>query len=90
MQVLTHLLQQDAAQVMVLPIDWRQYDTRSPLLAEIARGIQPIEKTRQSSPAVNVRSRLQAAPPNQRRALLLAHVREQAIKVLGLSSVTYD
>ncbi len=86
LQVLAHLLQQDAPQIMVLPIDWRRYTAQSPLLAEIKRDLKPIEKSRSSSPVVDVLSRMQAAPLNQRRSLLLTHVREQAIKVLGLTS----
>jgi acyl transferase domain-containing protein/NADPH:quinone reductase-like Zn-dependent oxidoreductase/acyl carrier protein len=85
LQVLTQLLQQDVAQVIVLPIDWRKYDLRAPLFTEIARGLRTIETTKPPSPVIDVPAKLQAAPANQRRSRLLAHVREQAIKVLGLT-----
>jgi NADPH:quinone reductase-like Zn-dependent oxidoreductase/acyl carrier protein len=85
-QVLSRLLSADAAQLMALSIDWRKYDTASPLLAEIRRDLQPIESAPTAVPAADVLIRLQAAPPNQRRAQLLGYARAQAIKVLGLSA----
>ncbi|MBI5563326.1 MAG: type I polyketide synthase [Chloroflexi bacterium] len=89
-QVLTQLLQSDAArnaaQLMVLPIDWRQYDTRPPLFAEIRSDVKPIEPAARSAAAMTIVAKVQAAPINQRRSILSNHVREHAINVLGLSA----
>jgi polyketide synthase 12/myxalamid-type polyketide synthase MxaB len=85
-QLLSRLLPEHAAQRVALPIDWRKYDASSPLLAEIKRDLKPIATAPTAAPAADVLTRLQAAPPNQRRALLLGYVREQSIKVLGLSA----
>ncbi len=84
-QVMTQLLQSDAPQLMVLPIDWRQYDTRPPLFAEIRPDVKPIEPAARSV-TVTIAAKLQAAPINQRRSILSNYVREHAINVLGLSA----
>jgi acyl transferase domain-containing protein/NADPH:quinone reductase-like Zn-dependent oxidoreductase/acyl carrier protein len=85
LQVLAQLLQQDTAQIMVLPIEWRKYDTHAPLFAEVVRDLKPIETVPPPRVVVDMRAKLQVTSPNQRRGLLFAYVREQAIKVLGLT-----
>ena len=85
-QVLTQLLPEDAAQIMALPIDWRQADTRSPLFAELRPALPPLEPAPRSAAAVTILAKMQAAPINQRRSILSQHVREQARQVLGLSA----
>jgi acyl carrier protein len=88
MQALAYALQQDVAQLLVLPIAWRQYAggaTIPPLLREVAQ-VAPIEGDEAAARTIDVTQQVLAAAPNQRRAIVQALVRAQAIKVLGLSA----
>ena len=82
--------------VVALPFDWdafiRSHEDRSiaPLYVNVARSTASKTATIKST-APDVRRRLSEAAPNKRKPLLQAHVREQAIRVLGLSaSYTLD
>ncbi len=93
-QALAHLMQQSQkapaqtpAQVGVFPVDWRAFlaGGASPYFKQLVPSDGPPQAA-QSEPSHpdDVWQRLQRAPVSKRRALLLAHVREQANKVLGL------
>jgi NADPH:quinone reductase-like Zn-dependent oxidoreductase/acyl carrier protein len=88
MQALGQSLQQDVAQLLVLPIDWRQYvgsNAVPPLLREVAQ-VAPIEKAQAAAPTIDVAQQVLAAAPNQRRSIVQQHVRAHATKVLGLGA----
>jgi acyl carrier protein len=91
-QMLGILLGRPQAQVAVLPVSWPQF------LAQYPAGAQPpllADLGRQTAAAVSGGSAavpapppllqtLREAPPNRRRPLLVAYIREQVAKVLGL------
>ena len=82
-----------AAQVAVLPVDWsklfRQFPDRSEprMLAELAdryarpTAAAPVRKQRLADTVA-------AAAPNRRAAVVIAFVRDEALKVLGLDTAT--
>lgn len=84
-------LRQDTAQIAVLPIDWPVYQEHvtagkdTPLWAALIRRSPRPGSTAASRDEAMVRG-LADAPPSKRRSLLLAHIREQAGRVLGLDS----
>jgi acyl transferase domain-containing protein/NADPH:quinone reductase-like Zn-dependent oxidoreductase/nucleoside-diphosphate-sugar epimerase/acyl carrier protein len=87
-QALAQTLQQDVAQLLVLPIDWRRYvgsNAVPPLLREVAQAA-PIEKARAAAFTIDVAQQVFAAAPNQRRSIVQQHVRAHATKVLGLGA----
>ena len=77
--------------LLAMPFDWNAfvqfYEGRSipPLYRKVTSSI--VTKTAQAgqSSGSDIRHRLSEAPQNRRRPLLQAHLREQAIRVLGLS-----
>ena len=77
----------EAAQIGVLPLNWStlaQRGNQSPLLSDLVAQAQ----ARQAQPAKGrpeILSRLAETPPNKKLSVLAAHVREQAIRVLGLN-----
>lgn len=93
LRVFEHLLWQDRAQVGVMSVDWRQYvDSLPPgcppsLLSrlEYKTEVTPRGEQRKAPQQHALLQQLGQAPPNRRRPLLEAHIREQAIKVLGLA-----
>jgi hypothetical protein len=88
MQILDRLLPGDNAQAVVLPVDWPAFlqQEKSALYSEMARVVDThYEKTTGERAAPGILERLEAAPPNRRKPLLMAHVRDQAMKVLGLN-----
>ncbi|HLF25323.1 MAG TPA: type I polyketide synthase [Anaerolineae bacterium] len=88
-QALESALTRGAAQVAVLPIDWSRFDAQraaSPFFAGLLASAQAASRSTNAEGAPRVVQRLADAPPNQRKSILAAHVREQAIKVLGLSA----
>lgn len=90
-QTLTRLLQQDLAQMVVLPVQWPKFmqqfiaGQEPPFLTEMAAAVREQEPV---TPLAVIQSalmqRLEAARASERPELLLAHVREQAAQVLGL------
>jgi len=94
LEVLGRLLGQNATQVVVVPVDWRQYrefhltGTASPLLSELARldteSAGPRARGNQS------RDGLLAAEPAERRQKLQSYLSEQVARVLGLSPSKLD
>ncbi len=94
LEVLKRLLRRDSAQVMAVPVDWRQFrqvyfaGTEPPLLSELAREQAP------SSPHAGhpgeQRDALLAAEPAQRPRLLQSYLAEQVARVLGVSASRLD
>jgi acyl carrier protein len=80
----------EAAYVAVMPMDWsRHAESRSagrltPLFIEVVAA-RPTATTAADGPS-GVLQALAAAAPNRRRAVLLGHVHEQAVKILGLGA----
>ncbi|HEY9088384.1 MAG TPA: type I polyketide synthase [Anaerolineaceae bacterium] len=88
--ILTSLLN-TRGHVIALPFDWEAF-VRShaggaipPLYSNVTRAVQA-KAAKASAPAVDVRMQLTAAPLSKRRPLLQAHLREHAVRVLGLSA----
>lgn len=92
MQVLARILHDAPAQVSVLPVDWPTFASSfagelPPLFSEVTRRMAVETKLeQQSSAAPDILQRLNEAPPGKQQHLLLAHIREQAGKVLGLET----
>jgi len=84
MQALGEILQRNPAQITVLPVNWRIFESKAPLYAEMIREKSaPVAK--ESAPREpELRRKLADAPPSKYRSILQAHIREQAIRVLGL------
>jgi surfactin synthase thioesterase subunit/acyl carrier protein len=86
LQVLADLLAQDSTQVGVLPINWSQFfkqlpvGTKIPFLENFTSTVR-LSKTEKS----NFMQRLEVTPVEERRELLVTHVREQVARVLGLT-----
>jgi len=93
LEILTHLLGQNAAQVAVLPIDWPKYlahqETISPLLNTVAAAVQQ-QPSQVSGPLSDeskeglFRQHLENAPVKKRPQLLMAHLHGLITNVLGL------
>ena len=94
LEILGRLLGQRAAQVMAVPVDWKQYrefypeGSTSPQLAELARG--EAEFFRPDGGTSERRDALLAADPGERRRLLRTYLSEQVARVLGLSPAKLD
>lgn len=88
--ILTSLLS-TRGHVIALPFDWeafvRSHESGStpPLYSNMIRTVQA-RVVKASAPAVDARQQLSAAPLSKRRPLLQAHLREHAVRVLGLSA----
>lgn len=96
--VLEEITQRDSAQVIAADVDWSQWKNPPAILANLANldAVAPASapsretaSTRDSAPAkpapASIHDQLLATPPNNRRALLIQYLREQALRVLGLS-----
>jgi NADPH:quinone reductase-like Zn-dependent oxidoreductase/acyl carrier protein len=75
-----------------LPVDWARYAASqagpAPRFRELAGRARPAAsagKPARPAAAPDVLQRLSEAAPSKRKSLLQAHIREQAIRVLGLS-----
>jgi NAD(P)-dependent dehydrogenase (short-subunit alcohol dehydrogenase family)/acyl carrier protein len=104
--VMERQLRADSTQVVVVPLDWRQYrkfypaGTESPLLFELAQNeanqLAPDEAHLALSTGDRVDQKvldqeaLLAVQPAERHLLLLSYLTEQVARVLGLSSVKLD
>ncbi len=79
-------------QALVLAVDWPAYARQHPsgavppLLQTVAAGAGGSARPAAARAPTGIRETLRAAPPNRVRALLLAHLREQAVRVLGLAA----
>jgi myxalamid-type polyketide synthase MxaB len=93
LRALEELLAGDRVQASVMSVDWRQYVESLPAgyRTRLFAGLdwKAAARTPEAAPKATRQSglleRLEQAPPNKRRSLLEAHIREQAVKVLGLS-----
>ena len=92
--ILERLLREDRVQAGVMSVDWRQYvdnlpqGSHSNLFSKVldrTDAILPKMQERKAPQSQILLEQLRQAPPRNRRAVLEAHVREQAIRVLGLS-----
>jgi myxalamid-type polyketide synthase MxaD len=94
LEILGRLLGQSAAQVLSVPVNWKQYrefypaGSASPLLAELAR--EEAETPRPAGRRGERRDALLAAEPAERRQLLQSYLSEQVARVLGLSPSKLD
>jgi acyl carrier protein len=88
------MLGQSAAQVVAVPVNWKQYrefvpaGNASPLLSELAR--EEAEVPRPAGCTSERRDALLAAEPAERRPLLQSYLSEQVARVLGLSPSKLD
>jgi NAD(P)-dependent dehydrogenase (short-subunit alcohol dehydrogenase family) len=92
---LEQLLSADVAHGIVLPIDWSRFLTRLPdgLDREFFRAVTPaavdhVAAARAERQVATMRDQLQQVPAAQRRQLMMAHVKERALHVLGLEPTT--
>ncbi|MBX3611469.1 MAG: type I polyketide synthase [Hydrogenophaga sp.] len=88
---LERLLREGVTQAIVLPIDWARF------LATLPPGLDPNffpgAATQAARPAdvpaqVSLADSMRRLPASQRRAALMAHLRERALQVLGLEAAT--
>ncbi len=93
MAVLERLLHSGRAQVLVLPVRWPRFlaqfnaGAEPRLFADVAREVRPGAAARSAvAESAELRKRLEETPPSKRRRVVLAHVREQVLKVLALDS----
>jgi acyl carrier protein len=89
LRVLDHLLASRAAQVCVMPVDWAEFIKQFPagsklkVLEDVAGGARPGESEAAAGEPELLRL-LGAAPPNERRDLLVTHLQREVANVLGL------
>ncbi|HMD83202.1 MAG TPA: SDR family NAD(P)-dependent oxidoreductase [Terriglobia bacterium] len=95
LQVLEQVLQEGYVQVGVMPVNWQEFTQQfsaqniPPLLSDLVReSRQGAGAAKPATPPSELLRKLQEAPPSERRALLLSHVRNQATKVLGIDTST--
>jgi acyl carrier protein len=94
LEMLGRLLGQSATQVVVVPVNWKQYQESYPagsaslLLSELAR--EEAEVPRPAGRTSETRDALLAAEPGERRQLLQSYLSEQVARVLGLSPSKLD
>jgi acyl carrier protein len=92
LQVLERLLQEASIQVGVMPVSWSTFLHQfgaggAPLFfTELAREARLLYSAQPASERLDLLHRLEQVPSSKRPQLLLAYVRDQAIKVLGLDS----
>ena len=82
LEMLGRLLAEHPAQVAVAPVDWSRAGEQFASMKLLADLVQDAERSSVSEPALL--ARLRAAPASDRRELLVAHVRSEAAKVLGV------
>jgi acyl carrier protein len=90
LDVLGDLLQQDRAQVGVLPVRWSQFTERfgrgrePAIFSDLTREDRPrLQPGRSTADPAELRRRLDEAAPGDRAAILIAHVSREAVLVLG-------
>ena len=87
LKILKQLLQQQASQTIVFPVDWETFLPQQPDNPFFAR-LQPQVVTKQTTKPVLISSFLQQlaqTPADQQQHLLQEHIRGQIAKVLGFS-----
>jgi len=94
LELLGRLVGRSAAQVVAVPVDWRQYrefypaGLASPLLSELAH--VEAEASRAPAGKSERRESLLAAEPAERRQMLQSYLGQQVARVLGLSPAKLD
>ena len=91
LQVFERLLAADPIQVGVMPVDWPRFRLAhrvetcflKELEGEVRKGTTPAPVP-SATIAPGLRKQLEGIVPKERKRLILAHVRAQAVKVLGL------
>ncbi|MDJ0620297.1 MAG: SDR family NAD(P)-dependent oxidoreductase [Calothrix sp. MO_192.B10] len=86
LQMLGQLLQQQAVQVSVMPVNWSKWLGRFPVVPPFYRNVQPSKSQSIEPKQLEFGKQLEAAPPSQRRGLLVEYLRLQVAKTLGVSS----
>ena len=87
---LARALELEVAQLTVLPINWATYarqfshDNVPPFLTGLITKTRAMTSATEPKEEISFEQRLQNTPPEKRRDSILTHVREQAVKVLGL------
>jgi NADPH:quinone reductase-like Zn-dependent oxidoreductase/NADP-dependent 3-hydroxy acid dehydrogenase YdfG len=90
-RVLDVILRSERPQVAVLPVRWPTYlgaypvGGEPPFFSVVARG-RGRERVAAAAPAADFARELAETPPAQRRLRLTAHVRRQAVRVLGFEA----
>ena len=90
--VLERLLDRRRPQVMVLSVRWARFlaqfgvGAEPRLLSDLAKDARREPATTSRAENAALRQRLEELPPSKRRRALLAHVREQAFRVLALDA----
>jgi 8-amino-7-oxononanoate synthase len=85
LEIFALLLQQNAAQVGVLPVDWSKFLRQMPAGAK-APFLEAVVPAVQHQPSALLQS-LQLASVGDRKTLLLQHLRSQIAKILGFRSM---
>ena len=94
LEVMDRLMRGDAAQVVALPVNWRQYHefypagTEPPLLSDLAN--EEAAGLRQTAPPGEKRGAILDANSAERPQLLQSYISEQVARVLGLSPSQLD
>ena len=89
LRALELVLRHGPAQIGVMPIEWPAFlerfgpDHEPRFFSEIARGAGPRRGRAPEEPSPDLKSRLDAALPGERREILLAYIQSLANKVLG-------
>ena len=84
LQILADLLAEDSTQVGVLPINWSQFFRQLPVGTNIPFLEAFATTVRQLKTGKSFIQRLEMTPVQERRELLVTHIRSQIAKVLGL------
>jgi acyl transferase domain-containing protein/acyl carrier protein len=88
LDALAYLLEQETAQVGVIPLEWSKFldrrDAPQPFYATFAQ--PPLDKAVPTTPAFPLRQQLAAASAEQRSLLLMQHLRTAVAQVVGLRS----
>jgi myxalamid-type polyketide synthase MxaB len=84
LKVLKQLLQQQATQTIVFPVDWETFLNQQPANPFFAR-VQPQAKIKSKTATSSFLQQLAQTNPNQQQHVLQSHLREQIAKVLGFA-----
>ncbi len=94
LEIMGRLLEQSAAQVVAVPVNWSQYrefnpgGSTLPLLSDLARDEGKL--TEPTGSTSERRDTLLAAEPTERRQLLQTYLSEQVARALGMSPSKLD
>ncbi|MBW4534414.1 MAG: aminotransferase class I/II-fold pyridoxal phosphate-dependent enzyme [Pleurocapsa minor HA4230-MV1] len=84
LKVLKQLLQQQATQTIVFPVDWATFLNQQPANPFFAR-VQPQAKIKIKTATSSFLQQLAQTNPSQQHHVLQSHLREQIAKVLGFA-----